>query len=419
MLLGLLAFVAEVDVSTTAAAQVVPQGQVKTIQPLEPGIVRRIHVHEGTHVEEGQIVVELDATMVQAERDKLADELIRAQVAERRLEAALDMRMRTFDPPLDAPAEVVATNRRLLENQLIELDARLQELQSQVEEGKARVEELKTQIQKQEEILPLAQEQLQIDETLYQKDFVSRRIVLERRERFLTFEGDIRVDKKKLVEALAKVQTLVQQKKRLSAEFLRAQSQELTSTRASIAGLTQQLKRASEQYERHFLRAPVTGIVQDLQIFSPGGVVSEADQLMTIVPDHSALVVEALVQNKDIGFVRIGNKAEVKITAFDYRRYGSLTGKVVAISSYTVNTAAIKWVNGGQKPATGTPATQEQNMFKALVLLDRASMSINGVDVKMTPGMAAEVSIVLDRRRVIDFVLEPLVGLRAEAFREP
>ena len=148
------------------------------------------------------------------------------------------------------------------------------------------------------------------------------------------------------------------------------------------------------------LRAPVDGTVQQLAIHTIGGVVTPAQALLAVVPSEESLEVEATVLNKDIGFVRPGQRATVKVESFPYTRYGYLEGTVESVSH---------------------DAAQDEKMglvFPARVKLSNASLVIDGVSVMLTPGMSLSVEIKTGKRRVVDYLLSPLRQHGSEALRE-
>jgi HlyD family type I secretion membrane fusion protein len=169
---------------------------------------------------------------------------------------------------------------------------------------------------------------------------------------------------------------------------------------AQIAQLEQELVKVNSSLKSHMLTAPVDGTVQQLGMHTVGGVVTPAEPLMMIVPKETVLEVEASLANKDIGFVRAGQSAKVKVDAFPFTRYGAVEGAIQSISADAVEIPNIGWV------------------YDARVSLDRAALKIEGKEVGLSAGMSVMVEIKTGKRRMIEYVLSPLLRYRDESVRE-
>jgi hemolysin D len=177
--------------------------------------------------------------------------------------------------------------------------------------------------------------------------------------------------------------------------------------------------------EEQLLRAPIDGTVQQLAVHTLGGVVTPAQQLMVIVPKESHLEVEAMVSNRDIGFVQAGQSAEIKIDTFDFTRYGLLQGKVLNVSQDAIvrDKPAAPDKTPPSTPTSGALATTsepqgQELVYAARVSLDRTQMQVEDKLVNLTPGMAVTVEIKTNQRRLIEFLLSPLLRYKRESLRE-
>jgi hemolysin D len=180
---------------------------------------------------------------------------------------------------------------------------------------------------------------------------------------------------------------------------------DLAIVRERAAALGQELRKAERRLEVMQLRAPVDGHVQELAATTIGGVVMPAQQLMIIVPADRGLEVEAFVLNKDIGFVQPGQEAQIKVQTFNFTRYGLLSGKVLDVSDDVVT----------RDRDTDEPA---EPTYAARIALERATMEIDGREVKLSPGMAVTAEIRTGERRLIEYLLSPLLRYRHEAMKE-
>ena len=194
-------------------------------------------------------------------------------------------------------------------------------------------------------------------------------------------------------------------RRQAEAEFRRTLLADLAAVRERAAALAQELRKAERRLELMQLRAPVDGHVQELAATTIGGVVTPAQQLMIIVPADSGLEVEAFVLNKDIGFVQPGQEAQIKVQTFNFTRYGLLGGKVLDVADDVVARDQDR-----EGPAEPT--------YAARIALERAAMVIDGREVNLSPGMAVTAEIRTGERRLIEYLLSPLLRYRYEAMKE-
>lgn len=178
----------------------------------------------------------------------------------------------------------------------------------------------------------------------------------------------------------------------------------MSETRAKAASLEQDLFKATDRAQVQTLRAPVDGTVQQIKVHTVGGVVTPAQELMTVVPAQALLQVEAKLPNKDIGFVDAGQIAEIKVDAFPFTRYGTIDG--------TVATVSLDAIKDEDSPA-------KEFVFPIRVALAADSILVeNGKRVPLTPGMTVLAEVKTGKRTLIEYVLAPLKRYRAESGRE-
>ncbi len=419
------ASVAEVELSASAPGRIVPTGQVKVIRSFEQGKIRRIAVGEGSLVGRDDVLIEFDTILVDAEISKLTAELGIKAVEAARLEATLAWRKgRPFLPPAGAPPEIVSINAALLADQVAAHRARLHELDGVLVERRAQLRTIEAVLAKHKRLLPILRERTAMHETLYRRNHASRLALFQEQERLVELEGNIALRHRELAEVKASLEAIRAQKERASAEFYRERRSVLASVRERMIVLREDLRQAREYRARHTLRSPVDGVVQDLAVHTENGMVEPGARLMVIVPRDGGIRVEAYVANADIGFVKPGQRVTLRVTTFDFRRYGGIEGTVRHIGKDAVNAGtqagapALGSSLAGAAPATSPQPVAAGPVFKALIELDRSYMEIEGRDVELLPGMAAEAAFILGTQRVIEYVLQPLRGYRQDAFRE-
>ncbi len=415
------AAIAEVETAANAPGRIVPQGQVKTVAAFEAGKIARIAVEEGSAVEAGDLLVALDTTLIDAELAKLLAELGVKAAESARLEAVLGWREGvSFRVASEAPPAIAAINERLLADQIEVHRARLAELDASIAERRARIRTLKANVARMEKLRPILIERKAIREALYRKEHGSRLALLEQQERMIELEGNLASTRSEIAEAEASLASLTARKTVAATDFLRERRAELAAVRERMIALREDIRQARERLARHRLASPVDGVVQDLAVHTEDGAVRAGQILMTIVPRNAGLRVEAFLSNSDIGFVRQGQRAGVRIATFDYRRYGGLDGTVVSVSRDAVNAADTGLAPAGSGAGVPTPAGSQTDgrAFRVLIELDRDWFDVDGERIALSPGMAVEASILIGSQRVIEYILRPLEGYRQDALRE-
>lgn len=409
--------VGEIDIVATAQGKIVPSGRIKVIQPLEIGTVRAIHVTEGQTVKAGDVLIELDPTMSAADRDRLTSESHTARLNRARL-AALAARLqrsaRTHTEPAsnnDHPqldesklADIVAAARalqqHLLRTQWTEHRTRPAALDADIEKRTAELAGVQAQVAKLQQTLPLITQRANALKDLVGKKLVAENQWLELEQERIEQQQDLESHKQRSLELKAAIAEARQQRNSVEAEFAGKVYTELADAERQVAGLEQELIKAQQRTGLQTLTAPITGIVQELAVHTVGGVVTPAQELLKIVPQEGKLEIEAWVLNKDIGFVNEGQVAEIKIETFPFTKYGTLDAEVINVSSDAV--------------------TDEEKglIYAARVLMKDATIQVGDKLVNLTPGMAVTVEVKTGTRRLIEFVLSPLLKYRDEGLRE-
>ena len=411
-----------VDIVATAPGKIMPSGRTKVIQPVEIGVVRAIHVHDGQRVKAGDVLIELDPTINDADLRHGRADLIAAQLEVARLRAVLSDDadpVAHFAPPSDASPDLIATQRQFLMDELAEERAKLATLDRQAAQKNAERATAAASIDKIQAVLPLLQQQVDIRKTLFDHETGSRLVYLQTLQTLVEQQQDLMVEKSRLHEAEAALAAIIETRGQTSAEFHRARIDELTKAEQKMAGLAQDVIKAEQRGKFQQLTAPVDGVVQQLSVHTVGGVVTPAQQLLVVVPLDSQLEIEAMVSNDDIGFVHVGQQAEIKVATFSFTRYGLLHGSVLNLSEdvVTPERPQDRSSEDGRGGDTATPKTQ-MAAFAARVSLDQTQMQLEDRLVNLSPGMAVIVEIKTGSRRIISYLLSPLARYQAESLRE-
>lgn len=413
-----------IDIVASAPGKVVSGGRSKLVQPFETGVVRAIRVQDGQRVAAGDVLIELDPTVNAAERDHLHDDLAAERLNIARLRAALtgdEDRAADFVAPADADPVLVSTQRQLLANQLSEHRAKVASLARQQAQKGAEQETISATIHKLEALIPVIQQRVDIRKTLMEKEIGSKLTYYEIQQVLVEQQEELNVQKSHLHEAEAGVAAIRETRAQAIAEYSKGLSDDLAKSEQKANGLAQDLIKAQQKTRLQQLTSPVDGVVQQLAVHTVGGVVTPAQSLLVIVPDDSALEIEADVSNRDIGFVQPGQSAEIKVDTFNFTRYGLLHGEVLGVSQDAIirdrppERSAERAL--GTQHDSSEPNGQELN-YSARVSLDRTQMQVEDRMVSLAPGMAVTVEIKTGQRTVLDYLLSPLRRYRQEILRE-
>ncbi|MDB5469062.1 MAG: type secretion rane fusion protein HlyD family [Caulobacter sp.] len=397
------ALVGQVDVVASAGGKVTPRGQVKVIQAADAGVVRAIHVVEGQEVKAGQALIVLDPTLTEADVEQARQALLSAEIDVARaaaLVAHAQGRPPVFAAPTGADPLTVANQRAFVEAKIAENSSTLANLRQEQAQRRGDVQMVRSEAEKLSQQLPLAREQLRGLEVLEEQGYAPRLRVSEVRQRVIAIEQDIAIRRAEIVKSGAAVAALDQQMARVKSEFAREALDALTEAEANRRLRAEELTKASDKAALTVLTAPVDGVIEQVQVHTIGGVVKPADPLMILVPKGVELIIDALVLNRDAGFVHVGQPVEVKLEAYPFTRYGVVDGRVESISRDAVQNEDLGLV------------------YPAKIRLLKPWIAIDGKPVPLDAGLSATAEIKTGRRRIIEYLLSPLTRRVKEAGRE-
>lgn len=417
------ACIGTVDIVAVAPGKIVPSDRTKMIQPFETGVVRAIKVHDGQKVRAGDVLIDLDTTAVDAELGHLQGDLMAARLDIARLQAAIagkDDPVAAFVPPKDAPPDLLEVYRGMLVSQSSEQKAKLATIDSQLAQKVAERDTIQASVDKLKSTIVPLQQRVEIREQLYQKELGSKVTYLAELQDLVGQRQDILVQEKRGSETNAAVAALTETRAKTVAEYERSLFDDLSKARQKAAGLERDIVKTAQRKNLQRLTAPVDGMVQQLAVHTVGGVVTPAQTLLYIVPAEGRLEIEAMVSNRDIGFVSAGQEAAVKIDTFNFTRYGLLRGTILSVSQDAI--ARDKAPDGADKAAGASNESSEPRgrelLYSARISLDRTQLAIEDKQVNLSPGMAVTAEIKTGRRRIISYLLSPLARYQHDSLRE-
>jgi len=402
----------QVDVVAVASGRVIVRDHAKAVQPLERSVVRRILVREGESVQAGQVLVELDAGAAEADRASLAHQRQAAQADALRATAMLQaLRQELGAPALPAPEAPsqpwTAQQQQAAEAQLAaewsDYTARLGRLSAEIRRRQAEADTARQVQGKLETLLPLLQQREDDVRALAAQGFMASHAGQDRTRERIEVERDLQTQRARLQEALAALQESETGRDAFRAEARHQQMDRLHQARLRLQLADLEHAKAERRETLAVLTAPVAGTVHQLAVHTVGGVVTEAQTLMLIVPPDgpdTPLVAEVQLENKDIGFVYAGQPAQIKLETFPFTRHGTVPATVQMVSADAV-----------QDERRGA-------VFPARLVLARDRIDIHGQPVRISPGMNLSAEIMTGQRRVIEFLLSPLQRTVTESLRE-
>jgi hemolysin D len=394
----------KVDVMAVAPGKVIPDGRSKTVQSLGVATVRKIHVRDGQQVKAGDPLIDLDATVTAADRDRTRELLAGARLEAARVTALLAA-LDTPNPPRlndvsGASAVQAASQRDLAVSQWREYGQKVATFDAEIDKREAELKTLRASIAKLEQTVQIAQQRSADYKDLVQKNFISKHGLLDREQERIEREGELAQANARAKELEAGIRSARLNRTSYIAEFRSREQTTLKDAEGRAASLEQELVAAERRNELMRITAPVDGTVQQLAVTTEGGVVTEAQALLAIAPSDAKIEVEAMLPNRDVGFVRAGQAARVKVESYPFTRYGTLDGTVRFVSGDAI-------------------ADEKRGLvYQTRVALDRNTMDIDGKIVQLTPGMAVTVEIKTGTRRIIEYFFTPLATRADEAFRE-
>lgn len=401
----LWACIGRIDVVAVAPGKVVPSGKTKLIQSRETAVVSAIHVSDGQTVKAGELLLELDSTAATADVSRLNRELLAAQTDRARADAmlrAINQQQPAVlaDFPADADPAQRRSARRWLEGQYQEYRSSLALIEAEIRQRSAEIQSAQVQVSSLKQTLPIATRLAEDYRDLLKKNYISQHAWLEKEQIRLDQQRQLLVQQASLLHHGAARDEAQRRREAVEAQNRRTMLdlQQQAGQKADV--LSQELEKARYQHTLTRLTAPVAGTVQQQTIHTVGGVITPAQPLMVIVPADQPVEVEAMLANKDIGFVHAGQEVTVKVETFSFTKFGTVKGEIFSVSGDAIEDE------------------KHGRIYSSRIRLKSDHMQIKDQRLALSPGMSVTAEIKTDQRRVIDFFLSPLQQSLQESLRE-
>ena len=420
----------QIDILATAQGKIQPSGRVKTVQPLEIGKVAAIHVENGRHVAAGDVLIELDPTEAIADEisSKAAHAAFRAEWLRRMaaITAAQERdvgRSPKIDWPDDIPVDIRSREQRVLDGDLSQLKTALLSFDAQIVEKHAEEKRLEDTAAAQEALIETLKKRVAMRTALVSRKAIAAASLLDALESLQSQQTSLATQKGQLIEARANIDVLMKERDKAFDNFIAENAQKFSEAGRQVDDLEQKSSKAHAKTGHMTLTSPIAGVVMGLSVTSRNQVVAPSEELMRIIPDDAGLEIECYAQNKDIGFIQTGQEAVIKIESFPFTRYGSIEGRVGRVARDAIPEPDAQTIEGNPAKTTKSSyfggAQRTQNLvFPVTVAPDRRIMNVDGQEIPLSPGMAVVVEIKTGKRRILEYLLSPLVETASRAMRE-
>lgn len=397
------AFATEIDDVTRAPGRVVPASDVQVVQAADAGVIRAILVEEGQVVTAGDPLIELDGIVQSSQLDREVQRALALTARIARLSAEVNEQAFEFPPELlEQAPEIVTSEQALFAGRSAALTAEIGVAERRLEQRHQEKAEAEAALASAQRTARILSDEIAIIEPLVERGIEPQTSLLALRREEEALSGEIatrRAQSARVTTAIAEIEDgMIATRSEFKAEALR----DLADATAELAALKPTLPALETLADRAVLRAPVAGVVNRINRRTVGGTVRAGEDVAEIVPLADALLIEAYVLPQDIAFLGPDQPVRVKLTAYDFTRYGALEGRIMRIGADAVQRSE----------------RDEAEVFLVTVRTQSELFDADGEKVRIIPGMTAEIDIIAGKRRVIDYLLQPIERVRDRAFRE-
>ncbi len=396
-------FLGHIDETAVAEGKIIPAGQVKTVQVKNKGIIREIKVKEGDYVKAGDPLVVLDPTSSNADYDSLKKRAAYFALDIKRLEAELEGKPFLIEQHDDLNENDIQAERLLYESRQGQYKADYNAASAMVAQKQAALQAAREGYEKYRGMYAIAAEKESRLQTLLAENAVAEFQLLEQKSQRIELEQNMYAQQDTLKQAQAEMDEAQRKLNSVDETYKKDVMTSLVEARKQYYAFEEEIKKAEEDASLTTIEAPCDGRVYNLAVHTLGGIVTDAQALMMIVPNDAELEFEVWADNKDIGFIRNGQEAEVKVQTYNFQKFGVVKATVEDISPDAASDEK-------------DPATYEKYRLRLKIKQD--SWDIFGESSKLGPGMHVTAEVKIKQKRIIDYFLDPFRQYKSEALRE-
>lgn len=414
------ASIGEISIVATAPGKFIPAGRVKQVQPLESSVVKAIHVREGQRVEQGELLLELDTTLTQADLKANADKYTLNQLEQARLRAELTDAKPHYSE-LQAGKDEIAFAEQTRQARIQAHAAKLAQVEAEVVERTSALQAAEAILNKYQQTLQIAAEREAGARSLLDSGVIPKFEYLQLKQALIVNQNDLAAQENTLKQAEAALQGAQQRLAQVKRDRITDIYNDLTQRVATAPQLKSDLDKARQLDALKTIRAPVSGTIQRIEVTTLGQVVTPAQSLITIVPDGTPLIVEATLSNQDIGYAQVGQEVEIKVDTFPFQKYGALKGKLIWISPDAEDRSAassdLDTRSGLPTSGSASAIGQGGYVYKVHIQPEQTGFMVNGKVASIQAGMTVQADITTDHRKVIEFFLSPVTKYLDEGLK--
>jgi len=414
---------ARIDIVAVASGKIITRARTQVVQAPETGIVKSILVEPGQRVKQGEALIQLETETILAEVEHAQTDLAQGRLDEVRLRAFIEQaEFDGFGAITDIDALQVTRARLQLTAQKLERQSRLSAIDRDRDARRADLMTSELLLRKGQDVLPLIQARAGIRAKAAEIEFGNKLLSLEAQQQVLEITAEIGLQRQKIAGLQATIAALEHQKAQTEAEFLKVAYNDLARALAQKSAATEALAKASRRLELATIRSPVDGIVNQLNVRTLGGVVTPAQQLVSVGPEQSPLEVEVVLPNRDAGFVAQNQDVEIKVEAYPFTRYGMLKGRVIAVAqdAEPQPNAYEGAPAGSQRKADQSASLEgsERLLYMVRVSIEPDSLQLDGKPAPLIPGMSVRAEIKTGARSLLEYLIAPLSEYMHQSMRE-
>lgn len=391
---------AEIREVATTKGELVPDGQIKTVSHYEGGIVEEIFVRKGDTIKKGQPIVRLHSKLVASELNRLKARLLWLELEEVRLRAEINQYTPDFSKFPAEASSLVKVQQSSYDANVANIKKTIYAIDKRTEERRREIAAIEHELKNLQNVLVTRKESFNIQRKLVRRGHTSQKEFLERKAILQRAQTSIAVARIKLAETKRELVDDIHERARKLAEDLKTNTGLLAKVTEEKIELHHLLEKHEDQYERLHIRAPISGIMKDVIPTARGAVIQSGKPVAEIVPTDAQLIAEVKIQPKDIGHIRVGDKAELTVTTYDFNVYGKLEGKLSKLSASSFRD------NDGEPYYLGEISLQGSNKTTYSKELDLMS------------GMLVEANVVTGSKSILKYILKPIYRSLDVAFSE-
>lgn len=393
-------YLVKVDVVVSARGKIIPSGDIKVMQPLETGVVSKIYVKEGDFVKKGDVLIEIDPSLDKADLEGKGKNLRLSMLAIDRIDSVLEDK--DFAPQgKNDPPEIIETQRKLYHSQKAVYASTLKEKEKELQETETAIKSLKEEIEKLKSLLSIVSEEEKRQKLLSGIGATAENRYREKMKERLNLERELQAKSGQAEEYTIRTEKIREEIETFKNSFREKLLSELSGNVQGKNTLHAEVSNIKFRQGKKFITSPANGYVHLLLAKTIGGVVTSAQPVVSIVPEKIPLIARSLVFNKDVGFIKTGQKCVIKIDTYDFQKYGTIKGKVETVSPFSIEDKE----NGVDGYPVHVNMSSEELRTK------------DGRAYRIKAGMSVTTEINVGKRRVIELFLFPVIKYLDEGLK--